>query len=271
MKRRSSRPAGEHLESRALMATFVVTSAAGAGPGTLRAAINLSNQSPGADAIVFQVPSNATISVGNPPLPPITGQVVIDGYTQAGSARNTSTDPAVNNARLGVELLAGGGSAPLLQVNPRGSGSQIRGISFKNTGSHVDSGVAINQASNVTIDGNAFGANGQSRLGAAVKITGGSRNTIGGDVAADPGRQNVMSMYTNGVELSGPSSHNAVVGNIIGGVPAESRAPLQEIGVWLKPSASNNTIIRNVMYRNIEAFRDESFGNVIEGNTIVPR
>lgn len=269
MTRKSCRPGSEQLESRALLTTFYVASAAGAGPGTLRAAINQANQSPGADYIEFQVPNSAPIRIGNQALPPITGRLVVNGYTQAGSARNTSTDPAVNNAQIGVRVIASGGTNAILTVNPRGGGSQIRGVSFLNDGAGAPVGVEINQAELVTIDGNAFGALGQSRLGAAVRVVGGGRNTIGGDVATDPALQNVMSTYNTGVELAGPSRHNAVVGNIIGGQTHQSRAPLQTVGVWLRAGASNNTIVKNVLYKNITPVQNQGVGNVVEDNTIV--
>lgn len=270
MKRGAFRPASERLESRALMAVFQVTSGLNAGPGTLRAAINQANQTPGADVIQFRdfhYPDRVTISITDG-LPPITGPLVIDGYSAAGSARNTSTNPAVNDARFGIELVSSSSGA-FLTINPRGGGSQVRGIAFVSKGT-TSVGVAINQADSATIDGNAFRAEGQSRLAAAVRIVGGSRNTIGGDVAADPALQNVMSGYEAGVELVGPSRHNAIVGNRIGGETYSSRAPLQVNGVWLRAAASNNTIVKNFFYKNRTAVRDDSTGNVIDGNTVVP-
>lgn len=269
MKRDGFRPTSEHLESRELMTVFQVTSGANAGPGTLRAAINLANQSPGPDVIQFQAlhrPDQATISITSP-LPAITGRVVIDGYSAGGSARNTSVDPAVNNAVPGVEIHSTGGGS-ILTVNPRGGGSQIRGIAFVNRGVAAN-GLTINQADSVTADGNAFRAEGQSRLMAAVRIIDGDRNAIGGDVGADPALQNVMTGYETGVELVGPSRHNAVAGNLIGGRTYPSRNPLQVFGARLRPAASNNTIVDNVFRNNQTAIRDESTGNVIQGNTII--
>ncbi|AMV38303.1 hypothetical protein [Planctomyces sp. SH-PL62] len=269
MKRKSCRPVSEQLESRALMTVFLVTSAAGAGPGTLRAAINQANQTPGGDVIEFQLPSDAPIRPGGQALPPITGKVVIDGYTQAGASPNTSTDPSVNNAHLTVQIIKNGGSGPIMSVNPRGGGSRIRGISFINEGAGAPSGIEINQADLVSVDGNAFGAVGQSRLGAAVRIVGGSRNTIGGGVSTTPALQNVLGTYNAGVELVGPSKHNAVVGNLIGRDTYSSRVQLQAVGVWLRSAATNNTVVKNVLYKNVTAIKNEAAGNVIEDNTIV--
>lgn len=270
MKRSACRPASEQLESRELLTVFQVTSAENAGPGTLRAAINASNQSPGADVIQFQAfqgPGTRTLSI-SAALPAITGPVIIDGYTAGGGVRNTSTNPAVNNATPGIEIRSTAGDA-ILTINPRGGGSQVRGIAFTVKGGAAPA-LLVNQASSVTIDGNAFRAEPPTHMPSAIRIVGGSRNTIGGDISAYPALQNVMTNYETGVELVGPSRFNAVVGNRIGGEAPQSRVRLQANGVWLRPAASNNTVVQNYLYKNWTAIRDESSGNVTDGNTIVP-
>lgn len=271
MKSKAFRPASEQLEGRALMAVFQVTSAANAGPGSLRAAIFQANANVGVDTISFQLPSDDTAIRLRQILPAISGQVIIDGYTQAGAARNTSTDPAVNNAKIPVQIIANGMTeAPILVINPRGSGSQIRGISFESEVYGSLGGITINQASRVTVDGNAFVANGQARLSTAIRINGGERNTIGGDSSADPALQNVMTHYTTAVDVGGGSRYNAIVGNRIGGDPYPSRDPFQKLGVWFRSGASNNTLVNNILYKNRVAIRNEGAGNVVEPNSIVP-
>jgi trimeric autotransporter adhesin len=69
----------EALESRDLLATFMVTSLRDSGPGSLRAAIIGANRAPGADTIDFQVAG--TIQIGRTSLPAITGKATIDGST----------------------------------------------------------------------------------------------------------------------------------------------------------------------------------------------
>lgn len=282
MRRRSSRrdwrPASEQLESRALLTAFHVTTAATYGPGSLRVAMALANQSPGPDTISFQIPGDGIHDINIPPegLPPIAGKVIIDGYTQSGSARNTSTDPSVNNAKIAVNLVWGGSSKGLtsfLRITPRGGGSQIRGLGFYMSGSATTriAGIKIEGANLVTIDGNVFGARGRPKLTEAVVLSGGSHNTVGGDVAGTPALQNVMGGYDTGVLLNKPATNNAVVGNLIGQQPVESEFPSQKVGVGLRPGANNNAVVKNVLYKNIEPVKVESTGNWVADNIVVPR
>lgn len=270
--RRKSRLMCEQLEPRALLTVFTVTSGATYGPGTLNAAINEANRHGGPDTIVFRMPGggNQGIYVPNEGLPVITGPVTIDGYTQPGSARNTSTNPAVNNAVVGVRLLTSGIATPL-QIGPGGSFSQIRGLGFSNSGGYGPMGIRLNHTRFVTVDGDVFTASGQSRLSAAVSIVGGSNNTIGGDLAGTPALQNVMGIYDYGVDIQGRSTNNAVVGNIIGDTPRSSRAPMQLVGVRLQPGANNNTVVQNILYKNIQAYTDQGIGNLFINNTIIPQ
>src|SRR4051812_18006960 len=90
----------ERLEDRRLLATFSVFHTADSGPGSLRQAIIDANTLPGADRIEFGIPASVapTLDVPVPgfdpstqtwrialtsPLPTITDQVDIDGYSQA--------------------------------------------------------------------------------------------------------------------------------------------------------------------------------------------
>ncbi len=99
-QRHVTRPLVERMESRRLLATFSVTNTDDSGPGTLREAILQANAQPGADSIVFQVPTSTASDFDVPvsgfdpitqnwritltsPLPVITDQLTIDGYTQA--------------------------------------------------------------------------------------------------------------------------------------------------------------------------------------------
>jgi hypothetical protein len=262
----------EQLEPRALLTVFTVTSGATYGPGTLNAAINEANRHGGLDTIVFQMPGGGSQQIQPPRegFPKITGPVIIDGYTQPGSARNTSTDPAVNNAVVGARLISTGENTPLW-IGPGGSFSQIRGLGFSNSGGYGPSGIRLDHTRFVTVDGDVFTAQGQSRLADAVTIVGGSNNTIGGDLAGTPALQNVMGIYDYGVDIQGRSTNNAVVGNIIGDTPRSSRAPMQKVGVRLQPGANNNTVVQNILYKNIQAYTDQGVGNLIINNTIIPQ
>src|SRR6476659_8769493 len=87
-KRRPGHPlAVECLEGRTLLATFVVTDAGDAGPGTLRQAILDANALAGADTINFNIPGDDPVVTIRPlsPLPIIIGTTTIDGTTQPGA------------------------------------------------------------------------------------------------------------------------------------------------------------------------------------------
>ena len=68
----------DRLEDRNLLATFIVTSTADVGAGTLRTAINAANLSPGADDIVFARQLSGAINI-NSQLPTITEDLTIFG------------------------------------------------------------------------------------------------------------------------------------------------------------------------------------------------
>ena len=75
----------EPVERRFLLASFVVTTTADSGPGSLREAITLSNTTPGFDDILFAIPGTGVQTIAlEAPLPAITDSVTIDATTQPG-------------------------------------------------------------------------------------------------------------------------------------------------------------------------------------------
>jgi hypothetical protein len=72
-------------------ATFTVSNINSTGAGSLHQAILNANAASGADTIAFNIPSAGIVHTIAPtsPLPPITEQVTIDGFTQPGSSKNT--------------------------------------------------------------------------------------------------------------------------------------------------------------------------------------
>ena len=83
---RSQLPRIESLEARRLMAVFTVTNTGDSGPGSLRAAIEQSNNTPGLDTIAFNIAaSDKTIRVASG-LPSIYDAAIVDGTTQPGYA-----------------------------------------------------------------------------------------------------------------------------------------------------------------------------------------
>src|SRR5262245_60562900 len=107
---KSYRPALEALEQRQLLTTYPVTITADSGAGSLRQAIMDANghsnaMNPGGvrDVISFNIAGAGphTISLGSA-LEVIDEPLLIDGFTQPGSSRNTLSTG--NNAVLKIEL-----------------------------------------------------------------------------------------------------------------------------------------------------------------------
>jgi hypothetical protein len=276
-RRPAFRPQSESLESRNLMAVFTVTKAAEVyGIGTLNWAINQSNHSPGPDVIRFQIPvnpfggPNQTQQIVPPPggFPTIMGRVTIDGFTQALSQPNTSTNPLVNNTQWGILLQGTRASGPdILTIGPGGSGSEIRGVVFGGvieTTTNTLRGVTINRANNVKIDGDGF-----TNMNIPVDIADGSYETVGGDVAGTPALQNVITNYSVGVYLTGHTQHNAIFGNgLVAGQPPTRRGP--QIGVWFQPGADHNSLVGNILIGNSTPILDLGTGNFQSGNIVFP-
>ena len=112
-------------------ATFTVTTAADAGPGSLRQALLDANAAAGADDIVFAIPGAGphTIALASA-LPTVTDTVRIDGYTQPGASPNTL--PRGWNAQVRIEIdgfaLPSARGIQLIQ----GVASEVRGLAIVN-------------------------------------------------------------------------------------------------------------------------------------------
>ena len=113
---------------------LVVTSAADAGPGTLRQAILDANASPGPDAIRFAIPASAPVRIAlASELPVIAEAVTLDATTQSGS-----------DGRPGVELAGEETLSQGLAVS--GEGSVVRGFVVNG---FTDRGIALAGANHV--------------------------------------------------------------------------------------------------------------------------
>lgn len=268
------RLATEQLETRALLSTIQVVNDNGFGTGSFHWAIHKANLSPGPDTITFNIPGDGVHNIPTAGLfgTPIRGKVLIDGYTQPGSIRNTSPDPLTNNARIQVNLFNATNFGPALAFSGnRASGSEIRGIGFATLERFgTQTGLEVRDADNISVNGCLFGAAKQGRLSAAVIINDSDHVTIGGDPAGGPALQNVLSGYKVGVVMTGASQHNEIVNNRIGFEPELSANPIQKLGVLIRHPSKNNLIARNVFYKNLEAYSIHS-PNVIVDNTIIPR
>jgi Right handed beta helix region len=245
---------------------------------TLRAAIQESNALAGADTINFNITTTPrTISPASP-LPPITGRVTIDGYSQTGASANTKA--VGDNAVLAVVLdgVNAGSSAIGLQL--QASNSVVKGLDIQrfagNSAIEVDGSMD-------TIRGNFIGTD---KPGATARpnLFGvsvyGSNDTVGGTA---PSTRNLISGNTDSGINVAEGTGVVVQGNYIGTNAAGTAiVGTTEDGIFLgeyMAQTSGTTIggtsaaARNVIVGSTDAgiFIQTGGGthdNVIEGNYI---
>ncbi|MGH7180079.1 MAG: right-handed parallel beta-helix repeat-containing protein, partial [Tepidisphaeraceae bacterium] len=193
----------ESLESRRLLATFVVTNTTDSDPGSLRVAINNANNAGGSDAISFSLGAGSkTINLLSA-LPDITGPVLLDATTQPGFSGTPMIElkPTGASGANGIHLVSGA------------NGTTIKGLIINRFGgfgiSDESSGGNLIQGNYIGTDaaGNADRGNGQGGIFVA-----GNGTVIGGEIAA---QRNIVSGNDGpGIQLDG--NNNTVLGNFIG-------------------------------------------------------
>lgn len=236
-------------------ADFDVTNINDEGSGSLRAAIELANATPGPDSINFRIPGGGPHVINLlTPLPIITGPVTITGETEEGWVAAGTTTPA----DIRVEINGGniGGTSTGLTFGPGSGGSVVRGVAINRFTIGIDF-----QSSNNTVRGSIIGHsyNGTVTPGSmqtGVQIINSSGNTVGGTVVS--ARNVISGMDTYGVYISGAgATNNRVSGNYIGtdsnGTAAVNRTATAGIFVENAP----NTLIGGA----------GAARNVIAGNT----
>jgi parallel beta-helix repeat protein len=186
-----------------------VTSPADAGPRTLRSAINQANSNANLSVIKFNLPAITVITPASD-LPALTAPVVIDGYTQAGSAPASATGPAAP-----IVTIDAVNTTRALELNT--DDSLIQGLTIlDSSGAAVTDGIQVAGDDN-RIEGNHIGTSttgvskGFQNLTTGV-ATSGDRNVVGGEAIEDG---NLIS-ESNGDGLTIAGTHNKVLGNRIG-------------------------------------------------------
>ena len=202
--------------------TFSVTNTNDSGNGSLRKAILDANARLGADTIKFSIPGTGVKAISPATeLPEITDPVVIDGYTQPGSKKNTKPTSGLDAVIL-VELSGLNAGQDALGLDVKASNVVVRGLAvnrFTFAGIQISDG-----ATGVKIEGNFIGTDatgvldrgnedGVSMKGNVVGDGAGGNNTVGG---ASPNQRNLIS-GNNGTAVSlGGTGSNKVQGNLIG-------------------------------------------------------
>jgi hypothetical protein len=240
-------------------ATYTVTTSNDAGPGSLRRALVQSGQQLNADRIEFAIPGAGlhTIVVASD-LPPVTQDVTIDGYSQAGSRPATPTTPAVpriaidaTNAARGLDI--GGDRVEVrgLAVHSAQSvGIFVEGREIIVAGNHVGTNAA----------GTALRPNGEF----AVEIYGGD-NVIGGPAAED--RNVIAGGGAINVRVRGGTGH-VIEGNRIG-TNAAGSAGLDNLGAYgAMVDTGGNEVRGNLIAAEFVGLELLGDGNTVQGNLI---
>lgn len=225
-------------------ATFVVTTTADSGAGSLRQALIDANALPGSDLITFQIPGAGVHTISpQSALPPITDPVVVDASTQTGyeSSPLIQLDGSGALGASGFRILGGNTVIRGFNINR----FPLDGIRVETGGTNIIQGNFIGTGPG----GNAALANGYE----GVFISGSSANLIGGTNATD--RNLISGNGDAGIYLLNATG-NTICGNYIGTTATGlAAAPNQNNGVALYASASNQI-----------GGADPGLRNVISGN-----
>lgn len=208
----------EALEQRIAPATFVVTSAGDVGAGTLRQALldAASNGSTDLDTISFSIPGSGLQTI-HPltPLPDVSANVFIDGYSQPGASKNSlsSGSNAVLLVQLTGDLTADNTSDIGLRFS--GGSSSVSGLIINNFSSYA---IAITGGSGSKVAGNWIGTDPTGLAGITnstqgISISNSSGNFIGGSAPAD---RNVIASNAVSIDITASSPDTVIQGNYIG-------------------------------------------------------
>lgn len=211
---------------------IVVTNTNNHGTGSLREAIINANATVGTDTITFNIsgPGVKTINLVNQ-LPDITDPVVIDGTTQPGYAGSPLLEInglAISNGR-GLVIKAGGTTVRGLAIGSFSSGTAIFVVNCDNNafqGNHIgvdatgnivrsnSTGISLSVSSNNLIGGTTAAAR-NVIAGNVISgiIVNGTNNTVQGNyVGTNAGGIATIGGGVNGVEISGGSTGNTLIG-----------------------------------------------------------
>jgi hypothetical protein len=195
---------------------------------TLRAAIEQTNATAGADTINFAIPGTGvkTISPGSP-LPPLTEQVTIDGYTQPGASPNTKA--VGSDAALKIVLNGTNVSGPGFEIPGFSSNNLIKGLVINRfTGA---AGIAIHGTSvGNRIEGNFIGTDVTGTL---------DRGNDGDGVSVSEGSDEVVIGGTT------PASRNVISGNDERGVEIRNATFTRVLGNRIGTTASGGSALGN--------------------------
>jgi Leucine-rich repeat (LRR) protein len=238
---------------------LLVTNTNDAGAGSLRQAITDANNLTGADLINFQIPGMGvqTISLSSP-LPIITEQVTLNGWSQTGwsgtplieitgaGAINIGLQVQANNCIIRGLILNNYSQGAIHFFNATGGTVQGCYIGTNSTGTTAITntlyGVRIQDCTNITVGGTTTNARNlisgnNATFAYGVVIQGGSANFVKGNwIGIDASGATALG-NTIGVGLE-----SLTTGNVIGGTTIADRNVISgngQFGVWINSAAGN--------------------------------
>ncbi len=235
-------------------ATFVVTTTADGGAGSLRQAITSANATAAVtDNINFNVAGSGPHTITPiTPLPSVTAPVILDGYTQAGASPNTLANG--NDAVLKIVLQ---GTLIIDTSNSVVRGLAVRDLNLGKMGS--------TSAGNNVVEGNFIGldATGTNAIGGMALLAYLPNNRIGGTT---PAARNVISGHptAGGLELLENGSGNTVQGNFIG----TDRTGTQALGNFDRALVCGAAVSSNLIGGTVAGARNVISGNFDRGITL---
>jgi hypothetical protein len=248
-------PVIETFEDRVLLSTYVVTTAADSGAGSLRDAISKANKSAGADVIEFRIGSGPKTISPTSALPQVTGVATLDGTKQGGYAGKPLIEIRGDKA--------GGGSNGIVLT---GGSSTVKGLVINRFGAN---GILViskggNTIKNCYIGTDLSGANaaGNKQKGIILQSSG---NTVGGTASADRvvisgNGQAGIQFYT--VAASGNKMMGCYVGTDASGAKAIAN---KASGVAIYQAPSNTIGGTSAGARNVISGNTQN-GIVVNGN-----
>jgi titin len=228
----TARPAGvEAMEERVLFATFLVTTTADSGTGSLRAAMQKANSSTGADVIQFRIGTGLKTIAPLSSLPHLTGPTTIDGSTQGGYAGKPLIEirgDRAGTSTTGLVLRGGAGTVKGLIINRFGA----NGVMLLSKGGNTLKNCYIG----TDASGNAAAGNKQKGI-----IVQSSGNTLGGTATTD--RLVISGNGQSGVQFyTSAASGNRMLGSYVG-TNAAGTAAVRNVATGVSIyQAANNTI-----------------------------
>ena len=278
VERSRPRLAVENLEGRLLMSTYMVTTNADGGTGSLRDAITLANGHAGADSIQFNLAAGQTSIAVSSALPAITDAVTIDATTQLGYLKTpvVELNGASAGSASGLLVLSSNVTIKGFAINR----FALNGIDFSDAAASAD-------ISNITISNNFVGTDvtGEQSLGngsvginlfvnSAQSISGllVSNNVIAGNGGAGLYLKNVNNVsFTGnfiGTDASGEESVDGLdvsFGNVGDGVSINGASMNNVFGGTL---AADRNVISNNQGNGIVISTNVDQTNTFEGNYI---